>query len=363
MKILFDHQCFWERYGGVSKYFVEIMKRIPQSDWTLCLKYTNNNEYVKMLDGINVKAFLPNCNFRGKATLVREIGKLFSIPSIIKGNYDIYHPTHYDTYGFPFIPKGVKTVTTIHDLNYYRIPEYYGGKLTRLAICQKKWALHSDHIITISENTKNDIIDIWNIDPTKISVIYHGINSVRPNLNDLPKRAKPYILFVGRRNAYKNFEAVIKAFAIYSQKVTDLELVCTGVPFNQHELNLLKTNDILNKTHCFQASEAELFSLYVNARMFIFPSFYEGFGMPILEAMSAGCPVLLSKSSCFPEIAQNAACYFNALDIDELISKIAVINESESYRSELISKGFARVNYFSWDKCAEQHLKVYKSIL
>lgn len=363
MKILFDHLCFWERYGGVSKYFVELLSRIPKEERILSVHYTNQNEYISRLPESNVKSLFGNFSFRGKPRLVRDVGKIFSLPNILRSNYDIYHPTHYDTYALPFVPKKVKTVATIHDLNYFKIPQLYNRRSNRLAEQELQMAKKVDHIITISNNTKNDIIELWNIPEERISVIYHGIEHMQYQQKLPILHNRPYILYVGRRNEYKNFQALIKAFTRISQVHKEIDLVCTGFPFTENEKKQLSQFGILSRCYSYQASELQLNQLYQNAEVFVFPSFYEGFGMPILEAMSAKCPTVLANTSCFPEIAQDAAIYFDPYQSDDLAMALINVLESTDLRQNLIEKGNERVKDFSWDKCANQHLEVYKSLL
>lgn len=361
MKIIYDHQCYWERFGGVSKYFTEIIKRIPKEQYILPVKLTNN-EYIHQIQGINTHTFFRDINFRGKATLIKELGKLYSIVPILKGNYDIYHPTHYDCYGLDLIPKRVRTIATIHDMNYYVIPDLY-GKGSRLANWQKKMAEKVDHIITISQSSKKDLINIWNIPESKISVIYHGVNAEM--ISKVPKIEikEKYILYVGRRSKYKNFSLLINAFAKLSLKHKNLYLFCAGEKWSKEEIRELNNLKIIDKCRSFQATDNELINLYKNAVAFVFPSFYEGFGLPILEAMAAECPMILSNTSCFPEIAKNAALYFNPNSLDELIDNIELLINDYSERNNLILRGKSIVRDYSWKKSVQQHLEVYKSIL
>jgi glycosyltransferase involved in cell wall biosynthesis len=361
MKVLFDHLCFNQDYGGVSRYFVELIKRIPKEDIILTVKYSNN-EYLIELPGKRLHSFFSNINFKGKARLIREFGKFFSIPFLLKNDFDIYHQTHYDPYAFKYLPDKVMKITTIHDMNFWTIPSYYknnNSTMRNQIISAKK----ADHIITISNNSKNDICKYLNIPEEKISVIYHGINILQFNSIVPFELFKPYILFVGSRNKYKNFEGTIKSFSQLKKMHPDLQLYCAGNPASNQEINLLKSFDVLDSVMFFQASDKELIAFYKGAKVFVFPSFYEGFGIPILEAMASNCPVALSNTSCFPEIAQDAAAYFDPYNIDDITSTIDIILSDENYSSSLKKKGAKRVKDFSWDKSVKEHLKIYQSLL
>jgi glycosyltransferase involved in cell wall biosynthesis len=143
----------------------------------------------------------------------------------------------------------------------------------------------------------------------------------------------------------------------------DLRLVCTGKPFDNAEMQFLKSLGILDRTSCLFASEAELKNLYATALLFVYPSLYEGFGIPILEAFAMNCPMAISNTSCFPEVAGDAALYFDPQSIDEMRSVMENAILSPSLRNELVLKGQERLKLYSWRKCAEETAKVYQKVL
>lgn len=361
MKILYDHLCFWQKYGGVPRYFIEIMKRMSSENY-ICTAKISNNEYLKEL-GVKTIPFLPKIKFRGKSRIESTIGKLVSIPIIRKGNYDIYHQTHYDTYAYKYLPKNVRTVTTIHDLNFYTVPQFYSSK-GRLKDDLETSVKLADHIITISNNSKNDLINHLDCSEDKISVIHHGIDLEKFSSSiSSPIIGNPYILYVGARNKYKNFDSVIKAFSVLKIKYSDLKLYCAGIAPNSSELDLLNKYNIKNDVLFFQSSDQQLIELYRNAVLFVFPSYYEGFGLPILESMAAGCPVVLSNTSCFPEIAGNAGIYFDPYDIDSMIHAIESVILNSEIRNRMIRIGKERVKTFSWEASVAKHIVVYESLI
>lgn len=361
MKILYDHQCYWEKYGGVSRYFTELIKRIPTENRLLTVKFSNN-EYIKEISNINYHNIFPSLQFKGKARLIGEIGKFFSLPIIKRGSYDIYHPTHYDCYGINCLPSHVKTVATIHDMNFFVIPESY-PKFLLNKVNQEKMANSVDHIITISQNTKKDIKKFWNIPDERISVIYHGIDKDWVNNVSNISYYDSYFLFVGRRSQYKNFELTLKSFLLLKKKYNAVKLYCAGNSFSSYEKDLIKKLGLEKDIIQIQASNKELINLYRHAIGFIFPSKYEGFGLPILEAMAAQCPCILSNSSCFPEIAGDAALYFEGEDVEDLSDKMEKLILDNHLRRSFILKGNLRVADFSWEKCTTQHMVVYKNLL
>jgi glycosyltransferase involved in cell wall biosynthesis len=172
-----------------------------------------------------------------------------------------------------------------------------------------------------------------------------------------------FILFVRNRGSYKNFDQFIKAFSIFSEKYQEFKLICTGNSFTTLEKELLIKLEIQDKVISFYASDDELNWLYKNAALFVFPSLYEGFGLPILEAFSMDCPIAISDASCFPEIAGDAACYFDPTDSYSIYLSMAKILNDSDYRQNLIIKGRERLKLFSQENRAYLTSNVYKSLM
>ena len=245
-------------------------------------------------------------------------------------------------------------------------PEYYKGTLYSFLISRKwiqgKKALikNADKIIAISEKTKEDLINIYNIPDDKIKVIYHGYNK----FNKIGGRliSEPYILYVGLRDKYKNFNTFVLGLKSILLK-KQIKILCIGGgQFTKNEINLLKDHKILKYIIQLTANDATLASAYKNALCFVFPSEYEGFGMPILEAFSMECPVILNNKSCFPEIAQDAALYFDSKNPNDVEEKISELINNNTLRQELISNGKIRLNSFSWNQCKKQTSDLYNEL-
>jgi len=356
--VLYDHQIFsYQSFGGVSRYFIELLKHIDPLLWDISLLFSNN----KYLNEINSNIFyiklFNNLSFYKKERLILEMGKPYSIYKIINNNYKILHLTHYESYANNFTKNPI--VITYHDKLF---SSYCFNKRTIRE--QKKCFKRADKIISISNNTRKDLISLFDIDEKKIEVIYFGINK---NIIRTVKRIidEKYILYVGARKGYKNFFRLLEAFTkIIQNDLSELKLVCTGNPFNKDELNKIKKlgikqSQISSKFY----SETELMNLYQNAELFIFPSIYEGFGFPLLEAMINNCPVLCSNSSCFPEIAKNAAEYFSPLEIDDIYFKLRKVLFSDDIRKKLKINGLKRCEDFSWIKSAQKHVELYNSLI
>jgi glycosyltransferase involved in cell wall biosynthesis len=316
------------------------------------------------LNNLKLNATFKNINFKGKKKLLNTQNRINGILKVIQGNYDIYHQTHYEPYAYKYLPKKKKAVTTIHDMNFFVIPEAYKEyPFPWIADWQKISAFKANKIITPSENSKNDIINIWKIPNEKIEVVYYGIDPIDlENFDLIRKIDQPYILFVGNRDNYKNFLNFLKSFKIILNIYKDLLLICTGNPFNNNEKKKLSEMELLNKILQISADENTMINLYKNAELFVYPSLYEGFGLPLIEAMNCQCPVICSKTSCFPEVAGNAAMYFNPYSIEEMAETVVNVLNDSRLKQNLIKSGIERVKKYSWEECANKYIKIYKSL-
>ncbi len=367
MKILYDHQCFvMQQYGGVSRYHYHLIKELNKLDNVkaqLALKYSNNY-YINNDNDFNVKKFFPSKSFLLKRTLLDYINRKSTIPLIKDGNYDIFHPTYYTPYFLNYL-KDKPFVTTIHDTMHEIFPEITEGIDKTLE--HKKFIISiSRFIIVDSENTKKDLMRIYGVPSNKIAVVYlaASINKrmavAREKLN-LPEK---YILFVGSRDFYKNFKNFVLAAEPLLKDYKDLFIITAGGGyFTKSELQLFESKNIKDKVLFKEADDTTLATLYSNALAFVFPSKYEGFGIPVLEAMNCDCPVIMSNTSSLPEVGGEAALYFNPDDVDEITEKIRGVVFSKELREELISKGRIQRNKFSFSNTALQTLNVYKNIL
>jgi len=350
MKILYDYQIFSsQKYGGISRYFYEIMKG---QKYNLPIIF-NNNEY------LNKSIKIP-FNFKGKVRIYNFFNREYSkIYFKFNKNFDIFHPTYYHPYFVKYI-KNKPFVLTIHDMIHEKFPNYFSKK--DKTIERKKFlAQKANRIIAVSERTKLDIIDILNIPEEKIDVVYHGsdFNLIKEDKEFTKKLPKKYILFTGNRNNYKNFINFIKAVSKFLNKDKNLFIICAGGgSFNNDEIKLFKELKIETQLFQYSCNDGQLKSLYINALFFIFPSLYEGFGIPLLEAMACNTPILCSNVSCFPEIVKDSALMFNPYSVEDIKEKIefALNNNLDFY----IEKGKERFKYFSWDKAREETMDSYK---
>jgi len=367
MKVLYDHQIFTSQiYGGISRYFFELIKYFNNDDKIECelsLKYSDNY-YLKKLNSLTHKTFLENYSFKGKHRLLNILNKKVSKKYISKGDYDIFHPTYYDPYFLDYIGKK-PFVLTIYDMIHEIYSEMFSSK-DKTSGRKKTLAQKATKIIAISENTKKDIIKFLGIGENKIEVIYLG-NSFNIDKDDKTMNImtpEKYILFVGSRRGYKNFELFIEAISPLLNNDVKLNVVCGGGgKFNDKEIEKLKNLKIKDKVFYYSGSDSVLAYLYQKAIAFVFPSLYEGFGIPILESFACGCPVICSGTSSLPEVAGDAAIYFDPTDKLSIQNSIHKVIYDDELKNNLISKGTERIKEFTWKKTAKKTKVLYEDIL
>lgn len=367
MKVLFDHQCFTnQEYGGISRYFVSLMNEFENLDdveYSLALKYSNNF-YIHQIKKFKVSGFFPFLNFRGK----KFSSHLLNLPnskSQIRGkDYDIFHPTYYNPYFLKSL--GNKPfVITVYDMTHELFPHIVHW-FDKTIIYKRLLMSRAEKIIAISHNTKKDLVEILRVPSNKIEVIYLAANInkelTKDSLNlNMPER---FILYVGSRNYYKNFKNTLKAFESLTKNDDTLFLLCAGGgKFTDGETKVFNEIKLADKIIYMPADDNSLAALYSNAILFVFPSLYEGFGIPAIEAMNCDCPLALSNVSSLPEIGGDAAVYFDPNDPKDICNQISKIIYNENFRNQLIEKGKERRKEFSWQKTAIETKKLYESCL
>lgn len=370
MKILYDYQVFyWQEYGGISRYFCELGKRLAKKELVDMVKIAAGvyvNHYLKEFPSdLILGLYLPPISntWRLRFFLNHTLCNI----EIKQNSPDIIHETYYSVKELYKKKATQKTVITVYDMLYEKFPHLL-PKSDEVCLAKKKAIERADHIICISENTKRDLLEFLQIAPEKISVVYLGssISSCNSfNLNfQLVRYNSPYILYVGQRYSYKNFARFLRAYAS-TQLKHDFKIICFGGgSFSKSELELIHSIN-LSEEQIIQISGSDnvLTDLYAHASAFVYPSLYEGFGIPLLEAMFFGCPVVCSKTSSLPEVAGNAAKFFDPYDQDDIANALEQVLFSTKTRETLVKLGHERVKMFSWDKCADETLDIYLSLL
>ncbi|MDO8735372.1 MAG: glycosyltransferase family 1 protein [Elusimicrobiota bacterium] len=299
------------------------------------------------------------------------LGEQIFFPGIIKkAKVGLFHSTHYT---IPVMYQG-KMVVNIHDLIHLVYPEYlsskpayYYAKFMISSACRK-----AVKIITISENTKNDIIKYFNVEPSKIKITYPAVSddfNFSPAKSEIMKKKYgEYILYVGAIRPHKNILLLIDAFfKLKKEKKIKHKLILIGkgkIPYIYAVGKKISDFSLVNEVLIMEEIEQDkLINFYCGANMFIFPSLYEGFGLPPLEAMACGCPVVCSNNSSLPEVVGGSALTISPTSADELVSAIYRVITDVNLRNNLIEKGLERAKMFSWKKMAEETLKIYEEVI
>lgn len=360
MKIIFDNIIFsLQRSGGGSVYWYELVKRFIHTDNEITFLDKQSNTKNIFRENLNIK------NIISTTILPLNICRFLPVKIKVKEK-TIFHSSYYRF----LLSKNAINVTTIHDFT----PEYFFSGISKIINnFQKNFAImHSDGIICISENTKNDLLKFHPRAANKdIQVIYNGVSDSFFKIENEKEAlqgidvevksvlGKKYILYVGHRTNYKNFNIAVKTMKGISNKY---HFVIVGEPLTKieseyiHEFLLETEFTILSRKN-----NSALNLLYNKAFCLLYPSSYEGFGIPILEAMKAGCPVVTTNKSSIPEVAGDAAVMVDVISVPELQYAIEKLS-NEGNRKLLIERGYTQSAKFSWDKSFNEVLLFYKKL-
>ncbi len=369
MRIGIDCRIYGKSFTGIGRYTCELIKHYIKENSKLpnphqIVLFFNSPEYKKFPSSPNVKKVLVNAKHYSFSEQINFLFKLYG------AKCDVVHFPHFNVpilYRKPF-------VVTIHDLTLSIFP---GQKRTkwfhRLAynLAIKSATRKAKKIISISKNTKNDIIKYLKVPSQKIVVIKNGVDQKFKEIKDKTKITptikkfkikKQYLLYTGVWRSHKNLPRLIEAFSILKKdKKAELQLVITGKPDPHYpEVKEMVKKFGLEKDIIFPGivSEKELIHLYNGAKIYVFPSLYEGFGLPVLEAMKCGTPVVASNSSSIPEVCgEENAILFDPKNTQEIAEKIFLVYKDEDLQLKLKEKGFDHSKKFSWEETAKLTFK------
>jgi len=377
MKIAYDPQIFCaQTYGGISRYFCEIASRIakePGADVSVIAPMHVNAYLTHVSSGLISGFQAPKTDhFQTKRganyprIALRGLGLLMGSGMLQAMSPDIVH----ETYFFPYRLGGrrARRVLTIYDMIHEKFRSSFSSS-DKTARYKALAAERVDHVICISESTRRDVIDILGLAADKTSVIYLGFDLMGTAVgnigsHDLPTTA-PFILYVGNRGGYKNFLGLLEAYGSSHQLKSEYKLICFGGgALQQDEIRKMQALGVdSNQVVQFGGNDQLLTRLYQHASAFVYPSLYEGFGIPPLEAMSHDCPVICSNTSSIPEVVGDAGEYFDPTNVESMRTAIERVLATNDYRKLLISKGRERLKSFSWDRCAVETFDVYRKLV
>lgn len=351
MKIGIDIRSTLKKSTGIGQYTLNLIENLAKIDHT--------NKYFlysrkKIIDRKRKLPKIPGKNFHHRVDYFH-----FGPENLIK-DVDVFHTSSYDLKK----PKHAKLVLTIHDVIHRAFPEAHTQETVNFIDRQLKEILqHVFMIMADSNTTKNDFLKWFVFDNNKIRVVYPGVSSwFRPS----GEKREPYLLFVGTIEPRKNLKNLIRAFHILKKEHRlSHKLIIIGMKGWMYEEvfklveDLKISMDVVFKDY---VSDEELRSWYNKAEVFIYPSLYEGFGLPIVEAFACGIPVVTSNTSSCAEIAQGAALLVDPQDVDELCGTILRLTKNQDLKNDLISQGLERAKQFSWEKTASGVLSIFNEV-
>jgi glycosyltransferase involved in cell wall biosynthesis len=388
MRIAYDHQIFsLQKTGGIGRYFCRLVDQLHAMHQDTGVKESAEvgvfapfyrNQYLSQLPsgivhGNQVKDYQPKT-----AGLMVGMNGLISRHKLRQWHPDLVHETFFSK--IRSAPQKTPIVLTVFDM----IGELGGGldgqNLSNQALASMRQSdkyaavVRADHVICISEHTRKDLITLFDTPENKVSVVYLGCDGLpfgkKPEVELLEdveslNEERPFLLYVGLRGGYKNFTALLQAIALSTKLKNSFDLIAFGGgALTMMELEQIKALGFKpNQIKQFGGDDHALAALYQKASALVYPSTYEGFGLPPIEAMSIKCPVVCSHTSSIPEVVGEAGEYFDPRQPESMALAIENVVFSRERTEALITKGIERAKYFTWDRCAEKHLSVYQSLI
>lgn len=354
--------------GGIGTYISELMERMipadPANQYSLFFAPEDFSQYNYSWANVTKKI-----NRSGKYSLREQVSFPFQAR---RERLDLFFFPHYTKSWWMPCPA----VTTVHDLIHLRFPEYLPNSLAKYyaRVIIGRVCRSSEMVITGSEATKRDLLELFKIEQNKVKVIYNGVDhqTYRPlqdeeRIGTFKKRYslfRPFILYVGALKPHKNIPSLLKGYSLSPLKGNFDLVIATFEEENREELNQLVAQLSLqdNLRYLFSLKKGELAMLYNCAHFLVFPSLYEGFGLPALEAMACGCPVIASNRASLPEVVGEAGLFFDPEEPEELAEKMSLLGNDEALRQELKKRGRAQAQKFRWERTAEMTLEVFRTV-
>jgi glycosyltransferase involved in cell wall biosynthesis len=367
IRILYDHQVFsLQDAGGASRYHFELIRNLQGADEVA----------MELLLGLN-SSVMPFATLRqartrvfGRGTWIKPglaryaINELFSsVTAPLRGRFDIYHPTLYRA--LPWVRRR-RIVATHHDCIHERFPHLFPNAASIVEAKRKLFA-QADAIICVSASSQRDLLHFYDVAENKTHVVHHGFAPLRSppgEAQGMTGNLRPYVLYVGSRAGYKNFGLLLEAFSRSGLAENYRLLAVGGGAFTADEQERIASLHLSGSvTVVPRADDGTLARAYRDAALFVYPSLYEGFGFPPLEAMSMGCPVLVNRTSSLPEVCGDAAFYFEASGADELSRSLTSSLEDGQGLAIKRELGKQQVRLYDWSRSARGTLDIYRGVL
>jgi len=357
--------------GGISRVFSEILPRMCSMDNSLRIYILTRGQLKQSLPMHAHIAHYPipyiNCcpyPRRLWEPLIRIANELMYRSKVGSGEDKIWHSTYYT------IPKKWEgySVTTVHDMVFELFPQFYSGPKFDLFRQRKRLSVQwVNAVICVSDTTREDVLRLYELDANKVHVVPNACSDIFRRLDgtELPASIQieqPFLLYIGNRARYKNFDLLAKAYSLWPRRKEVALVLVGGRPISESEQRLMTELAIAKQVKLLKDVDDEtLCCLYNSAVAFVYPSLYEGFGIPLLEAMACGCPIIASRIPSTIEVAKNCPIYFDPTKEDDLLNALDIAL-SQGRNSERVQTGLERVKSYSWDKTAAQVLEVYRQL-
>ena len=370
MRIALDCRCVFKGMGGIGRYTWSLLAELASTDL--------ENDYVCYFTRLDLPGplRLPE-RFRLRrcdAGMIDERFDQLVLPTILEQDkVDVYHNP---TFAVPLIRTKARKIATVHDVVFRRHPELVEPRLRSYLDRATGWAArHADHLITVSEFSRREITDLYPVEPDRVSAIPNGVDAP-PETGDVPDPSAlaavglapgKYVLYVGRIEAKKNITALLLAWKALSRRKADpflkLALVGSWDPREYPLKEKVEEFGLGTSVRALGYVPGEMLeNLYRNAFVFVYPSLYEGFGFPPLEAMGRGIPTIVSNASSLPEVVGEDAVLVDPTRPEALAGALAELIDSPEKRSELSARGRRRASTFTWAQSAGRHREVYASV-
>ncbi|NHC16537.1 glycosyltransferase family 4 protein [Motilibacter deserti] len=358
--VAFGPEIFFQRYGGITRYLVEVHRRLPAHGvQSRVFAGLHGNDLLgsERVVGRKVPRALDRYRLVPPRTALNEALLRRWLARQPAGT--IYHKTYYTGHGET--ARRGPLVVTMHDLIHALFPAHFAADDPTVAQ-QRRLAGQADLLLAVSENTRRDLVQVFGVDADKVVVTPLGVDVPAAAPHSAAPFAEPYLLYLGERGGYKNWATLVTGYA-RSRARTDVILVCAGGgELRPDERELLQHLGVSARVVQVAADDARLDQLYRHAVAYAYPSLYEGFGLPPLEALARGCPVVAARAGSIPEVLGEAAAYFDPSDADDVAALLDTVVGDDALRGRLAQGGPGRAAGFSWDRTAALTATAYRRL-
>lgn len=346
--------------GGISRYFASLAEGISRAGHDLSVVAgIHRNIHLANTSGVRVSGAYWRTPWRYTTRALLCLNSQYSRYEIGRIKPSVVHETYYSGRDAGY--RNIPSVVTVHDMIHELFPGDFPGNDSTSSL-KRASVSRARHVICVSENTKNDLLRLCDLRPERVSVVHHGVTPLSTEFLVKPLDiGRPYFLYVGNRGGYKNFRRFVQAFALSKDLVRSASVLCFGGgAFGADEANLINSLGLDSVVSHMYGADSDLASAYRGAIALVYPSTYEGFGLPPLEAMQNGCAVTCSNVSSIPEVVGDAGLYFDPTDEDSIADSLQRMLTDRTMRTNYIQRGYARAKKFSSDTCISATLSAYE---